>query len=67
MTLIRRLMMAGATMLAGYAIKKLMTSVEAQAQKMKDQAEKQADARRDPKEFKRLKQDPETGVYYAED
>jgi hypothetical protein len=63
MTFVRKLMMAGATMLAGYALKKLMGQIEAQAEKVKQQAED----RRDPKEFKRLKQDPETGVYYAED
>lgn len=56
-------MMAGATVLAGYAMKKLMTNIEAQAERMKVKAEEA----RDPKEFKQLKQDPATGVYYAED
>jgi hypothetical protein len=50
-------------MLAGYALKKIMGQIEAQAEKIKQQAEE----KRDPKEFKRLKQDPQTGVYYAED
>jgi hypothetical protein len=70
MTIVRKVMMAGATMLLGYAMKKLMGNLEAQAKKMQDQAEKahdQAENNRDPKEFKRLKQDPQTGVYYAEE
>jgi hypothetical protein len=70
MTFVRKIMMAGATMLMGYAVKKLMGNLEAQAKKMQEHAEKareQAENSRDPKEFKRLKQDPQTGVYYAED
>ncbi len=70
MTFVRKIMMAGATMLLGYAMKKLMGRLEAQAKSMQDQAEKardQAENARDPKEFKQLKQDPQTGVYYAED
>jgi hypothetical protein len=63
MAFVKRMMMAGATMLVGYAIKKLMNKVEAQAETMRTQAEEQ----RDPKEFKQLKQDPKTGEYYAED
>jgi hypothetical protein len=63
MAFMRRIMMAGATMLVGYAMKKLMTRIEAQADAMKQQAEDQ----RDPAEFKKLKQDPATGEYYAED
>ncbi len=63
MTIVRKLMMAGVTMLAGYALKKVMGQIEAQADRVKQRAEE----RRDPREFKRLKQDPETGVYYAED
>jgi hypothetical protein len=63
MTIVRKFMMAGATMLAGYALKKIMGRIEAQAEKIKQRAEE----KRDPREFKRLKQDPETGVYYAED
>ncbi len=63
MAFVRRMMMAGATMLVGYAIKRLMRNVEAQAETMKQRAEEQ----RDPSEFKRLKQDPKTGEYYAED
>jgi hypothetical protein len=70
MTFVRKIMMAGATMLMGYAVKKLMGNLEAQAKKMQEHAEKAretAENNRDPKEFKRLKQDPQTGVYYAED
>lgn len=70
MTFVRKIMMAGATMLMGYAMKKLVGQVEAQAKRMQDEAEKmreQAENNRDPKEFKRLKQDPQTGVYYAEE
>lgn len=63
MTFFRKLMMAGATMLAGYAMKKMIGTIEAQSEKIKAQAEEN----RDPSEFKRLKQDPTTGVYYAED
>lgn len=63
MAFVRRMMMAGATMLVGYAMKRLMTKIEAQAETMK---QRQEDAR-DPAEFKRLKQDPKTGEYYAED
>jgi hypothetical protein len=63
MAFFRRMMTAGATLLLGYAVKKLMTRVEAQAETMRTQAEE----RRDPREFKQLKQDPKTGEYYAED
>ncbi len=63
MAVLKRMMTAGATLLLGYAMKKLMTRVEAQAEAMKQRAEEQ----RDPKEFKQLKQDPKTGEYYAED
>ncbi len=63
MAFFKRVMTAGATLLLGFAMKKLMTRVEAQADAMRNQAEDQ----RDPKEFKRLKQDPKTGEYYAED
>jgi hypothetical protein len=63
MAFFRRMMTAGATLLLGYAVKKLMTKVEAQSEAMRTQAEDQ----RDPKEFKMLKQDPKTGEYYAED
>jgi hypothetical protein len=63
MALVKRMMMAGATVLLGYMVKKIVAKVEAQAETMKQRAEDQ----RDPKEFKRLKQDPTTGEYYAED
>ena len=70
MTFVRKIMAAGATLVLGYAIKKLMGNLETQAKKMQEHAEKmreQAENARDPKEFKRLKQDPVTGVYYAEE
>jgi hypothetical protein len=63
MAFVKRMMMAGATMLAGYALNKLRSKIEAQAEVMKQRAEDN----RDPAEFKRLKQDPTTGEYYAED
>jgi hypothetical protein len=63
MAFVRRMVTAGATLLLGYAFKKLMARVEAQGEAMKQQAEEQ----RDPKEFKKLKQDPTTGDYYAEE
>jgi hypothetical protein len=63
MAFFRRMMAAGATLLLGYAVKKIVAKVEAQAETMKQQQEDQ----RDPSEFKRLKQDPTTGEYYAED
>lgn len=63
MAFFRRVMTAGATLLLGYAMKKFMTRVEAQADAMRTQAED----KRDPREFKQLKQDPKTGEYYAEE
>ena len=63
MAFVKRMMMAGATVLMGYMVKKLVARVEAQGEAMKQRAEEQ----RDPKEFKKLKQDPTTGEYYAED
>lgn len=63
MRFIKSLFAAGATMLAAMAIKKIVGSMEKQAEAARVQRE---DAR-DPKEFKQLKQDPATGVYYAED
>jgi hypothetical protein len=63
MAFVKRMMMAGATMLVGYAMKRLMTRIEAQAEAVKQRQEES----RDPSEFKRLKQDPKTGEYYAED
>ena len=59
----KRMMMAGVTLLAGYAMKKMMGAIENQSEASRVKAEEN----RDPKEFKRLKQDPATGVYYAED
>jgi hypothetical protein len=63
MTLVKRMMAAGATMLVGYAMKKLVARMQAQAETMKQRAEEV----RDRSEFKKLKQDPATGEYYAED
>jgi hypothetical protein len=63
MRFVKSLMMAGATMLAGYAMKKMLGSLQAQI----ENAEAKAEASRDPKTLKQLKQDPVTGVYYAEE
>jgi hypothetical protein len=49
-----------------YALKKAMTSITAQAEKVRSQAD-MARTQQDMKQAKRLKQDPVTGVYYAED
>ncbi len=63
MRFIKSLFAAGATMLAGLALKKVIGTLEKQAEAQRVKREDM----RDPKEFKRLKQDPETGIYYAED
>jgi hypothetical protein len=63
MRFIKSLFAAGATALAALAIKKVIGSIEKQAEAQRVRREDQ----RDVKEFKRLKQDPATGVYYAED
>jgi hypothetical protein len=63
MAFVKRMMMAGATVLLGYMVRKIVARVEAQGEAMKQRTEDQ----RDPKEFKKLKQDPATGEYYAED
>jgi hypothetical protein len=63
MRFVKSLMMAGATMLAGYAMKKMLGKIQAQI----ENAQVKAEASRDPKTLKQLKQDPVTGVYYAED
>jgi hypothetical protein len=63
MRFLKNIFAAGATMLAAFAIKKVIGTLEQQAE---NQRVKREEAR-DPKEFKRLKQDPATGVYYAED
>lgn len=63
MRFVKSLAMAGTAMLAGYVMKKLMGQIEAQM----EQARVKAEARREPKDLKQLKQDPVTGVYYAED
>jgi hypothetical protein len=53
--------------IASYALKKMMAKVEKQAEAVRQQAEAQREPSRDAKELKTLKQDPATGVYYAED
>jgi hypothetical protein len=63
MVFVKRMMMAGATMLLGYAVKRVVGRIEAQAEAMKQKAEED----RPVTEFKKLKQDPATGEYYAED
>jgi hypothetical protein len=63
MRYLKSLLMAGTAMLAGYAIKKMIGKIEAQV----ENARVKAEATRDPKTLKQLKQDPVTGVYYAED
>ena len=63
MRFVKSLVAAGVTMLVGLALKKMIGSIEKQAEA---QRVKREDAR-DPADFKRLKQDPVTGVYYAED
>jgi hypothetical protein len=63
MAFVKRMMLAGATMLAGYLVKKVVARVEAQGEALKQRAEEARPAT----EFKKLKQDPVTGEYYAED
>jgi hypothetical protein len=63
MAFVRRMVTAGATLLIGYAFRKMMARVEAQGEVLQQRAEEQ----RDVTEFKKLKQDPKTGEYYAED
>lgn len=63
MRFIKSMMMAGAAMLAGYAMKKMLGQLQSQM----ENAQVKAEASRDPKTLKQLKQDPVTGVYYAED
>ncbi len=53
-------------MVATYAMKKMMRSIEKQAEAAKTQADSAREPQ-NPKELKTLKQDPVTGVYYAED
>jgi hypothetical protein len=60
---LKSLFAAGVALLAAAAFKKLVGSIEKQAELSRVKREEQ----RDVKDFKRLKQDPATGVYYAED
>lgn len=59
---LKSLFAAGVALLAAAAVKKLVGSIEKQAEAARVKREEQ----RDVKDFKRLKQDPATGVYYAE-
>ncbi|MCA0433618.1 MAG: hypothetical protein LCH46_10150 [Proteobacteria bacterium] len=63
MSFIRTIFAAGATAIAAFAIKRMVGALERQAEAVRVRREES----RDPNEFKRLKQDPVTGVYYAED
>jgi hypothetical protein len=63
MRFVKSLVAAGMAMLAGLALKKMVSAIEKQAEAQRVKREDM----RDPSEFKRLKQDPATGVYYAED
>lgn len=63
MRFIKTIFAAGATMLVAMVMKKVIGSLEKQA----EAARVKREDTRDPKEVKRLKQDPVTGVYYAED
>ncbi len=53
-------------LVATYALKKAMGKIEQQMAEAKVRSQTNASPR-DLKEVKRLKQDPVTGVYYAED
>ncbi len=64
--LLRSIGVGIATMLAGYAMKKLMASLQKQSEQAQQQAEAKAGPAK-PENMKQLKQDPVTGVYYAED
>jgi hypothetical protein len=66
MAILRKAVGAVIGMIAAYALKKMIASVQVQAEKIREQAEAGAQPR-DPNEMKQLKQDPVTGVYYAED
>jgi hypothetical protein len=63
MGFLRTAIAASATALLAFAFKKMVGSLEKQAEATRVRREEA----RDPNEFKRLKQDPKTGVYYAED
>lgn len=66
MLFLRKIALSVVAMAAGYAIKKAMAKMQDQL----EQAQKQADekvAAQDMKSLKTLKEDPKTGVYYAEE
>jgi hypothetical protein len=50
-------------LVATFALKKVMAALEAQLEKARTDSE----IKNPPKDLKQLKQDPATGVYYAED
>lgn len=63
MRFLKSMFAAGATMLLTMAVKRILGGMEKQAEAARTKREDE----RDPKEFKRLKQDPTTGVYYADE
>ncbi len=68
MAILRKAMGALVGLIAAYAFKKLVTSIEAQADKIRETPPgTDPGVPRDTKDMKQLKQDPVTGVYYAED
>jgi hypothetical protein len=64
--LLRTIGVSIVTMVAGYAMKRLMASIEKQTEAAQQRAESTSQPQ-NPKELKTLKQDPVTGVYHAED
>jgi hypothetical protein len=71
MRFLRSIAVSVTGMVATYALKKIMNQIELQSEAARQQAEaaRQASSNQAPdmKTVKRLKQDPVTGVYYAED
>jgi hypothetical protein len=68
--LLRRAALGLAGVIATYAMKKMLQSVQKQSEAMQEDAQKRQEAARHPadaRDMKQLKQDPVTGVYYAED
>ncbi len=63
MSVFKTILAASATAIAAFAMRKMVGALERQAETVRVRREES----RDPREFKRLKQDPATGVYYAED
>jgi type II secretory pathway pseudopilin PulG len=68
--LLRKAALGLVGVVATYAMKKMLQSVQKQAEAMQADAQKRQEAARSPGDtqgMKQLKQDPVTGVYYAED